>query len=120
MKYIKQLIIISGICLVGEVIVILLPFAFPSSVISLILVAGLLVSGLMKEQHIKESADFLMGIMAMFFLPLNIGIFEELEAMQGQLVLIVIIALFSLIITFLCATGTALLMKRIVRRETSE
>lgn len=116
MKIIKQLIIISGICLTGEVIVSILPFAFPSSVISLILVAVLLIVGWLKEEHIQESADFLMGTMAMFFLPLNIGIFEELEALQGQVAIIIVIALISLVITFLSATGAAILTKKIMNR----
>ncbi|MGO5052720.1 CidA/LrgA family protein [Lachnospiraceae bacterium LCP25S3_G4] len=116
MKVLKQLGIILGICLLGEVTIRLLPFSFPSSVISLIILAVLLAVKVLKEEQIKETADFLAGAMAMFFIPPSIGIFEELELLKGQLLAVCIVVLISLLFTFLSASFSAILIQKIQRR----
>ena len=49
MKLLMQLAIVFLICLLGEIIAAILPFPFPASVISMILVFLVLFSGVLKE-----------------------------------------------------------------------
>ena len=73
-KLLVQIGIVFGICLVGEGISRVLPFAFPASVISMILLFLLLLSGALKVEHIHEKGDFLLRNMAFFFIPSGVGL----------------------------------------------
>ena len=52
MKILKQLTLILAICLAAEALVAFLPFAFPSSVAAILILAILLGAKLLKEQQI--------------------------------------------------------------------
>lgn len=101
MKILKQVSLILGICLVGEALVAILPFAFPSSVMAILLLAVLLIGKVIKEKQIKETADFLLSNMALVFVPLSVGMIEELGVLKGQAMGFIIVVCVSLIITFL-------------------
>ena len=51
MKYVKQFLIISAICLIGELCRYILPFPIPSSIYGLILLLTGLLTGLIKLEH---------------------------------------------------------------------
>ena len=68
MKLLMQLAIVFLICLLGEIIAAILPFPFPASVISMILVFLVLFSGVLKVAHISTPAEFMLGNMAFFFI----------------------------------------------------
>lgn len=100
MKILMQLAIVFTLCLLGEVIAQLLPFAFPASVISMILVFLVLLGGTLKVYHIKKQTDFLLDNMAFFFIPAAVSIMDNLSYMQGKLVQIILICCISTITTF--------------------
>ena len=83
MEIIKQLLLILGACFAGEIIAALLPIAFPSSVIAMILLFVLLLSGVLKERNINKVGDFLLQNMSIFFLPSAIGILEHWVSSAG-------------------------------------
>ena len=58
MKILIQIGIVLGIYWLSEGIAAILPFSFPASVISLILVLVLLLLRVLKEEQIREKADF--------------------------------------------------------------
>ena len=60
MKIIKQIGIIFTVCWVSLVIEKILPFAFPASVIGMILLLICLMAGILKMEHIQDKADFLL------------------------------------------------------------
>ena len=100
LKVLKQLGIILALCLMAEAAVSLLPFAFPSSVMAILLLAVLLCSGILKEEMIKETADFMLASMALVFVPLAVGIAEDLETLKEHIFGFVLALFLSLIITF--------------------
>lgn len=112
-----QLAIIFGICLLSEGITKILPFAFPSSVIAMILVFLVLFSGILKIYHIKKQTDFLLENMAFFFIPAAVSIADNLFYMQGKLLIIIFICIVSTITTFfitaLAVKGTVILEKHL-------
>lgn len=101
MKIIKQLTIISAVCIAGETVSAMLPFTFPGSVISMILLFFMLFFKFIKEEHIKESSDFLLNNMAFFFVPAATAIIEKFEFLKGSIIIIVFISIICTFITFL-------------------
>ncbi|MBK5201850.1 MAG: CidA/LrgA family protein [Spirochaetaceae bacterium] len=104
MKIINQLAIILFICLLGDYIATLLPFVFPGSIISLILLFILLTTNILREKAISTVSDFLLINMALFFVPAGVGIidhFNDISSIIGKFAIIITI---STILTFFCAS----------------
>ena len=116
MKILKQLTLILAICLAAEALVAFLPFAFPSSVAAILILAILLGAKLLKEQQIQETADFMLKNMALVFVPLAVGMVEDLELLKGQAAGFLIVVGISLILPFLGTYGTVRLVKKRMSR----
>ena len=93
MNIMGELALIFGICLVGEGVAALLPVAFPASVISMVLLMVLLLTGVVKDRHIQTASHFLVANMAFFFLPSFVGLLEHIELLKSQLVPLLLIML---------------------------
>ena len=64
-----ELAVLFGLCLLCEGLTALLPFPLPGSVLSLLLLLVLLLTGVLKERHIGRVSAFFTGNMAFFFIP---------------------------------------------------
>ena len=113
MNIIGELALIFGICLVGEGVAALLPVAFPASVISMVLLMVLLLTGVVKDRHIQTASHFLVANMAFFFLPSFVGLLEHIELLKSQLVpLLLIIVLTTPVVYLITGWTVRLLMLR--------
>lgn len=112
MKYVVQSGIIAGISFVSEVLHELLPLPVPASVYGLVLLLVLLLTGLVKEEQIRESADFLISIMPLFFVPASVALLNSVGLMQGSIVKLFVMCLLSTV-TVIAVTGcvTQLLLR---------
>ena len=88
------------VCLAGEGLGKLLPFAFPGSIMSMFLLLLLLLSKIVKEHQIQDICDFLLHHMAFFFLPAGIGIMEKYQLLQGRIIPFLLICLVTTVLTF--------------------
>lgn len=94
MKYIKQFLIIILVSLIGEFLNYFLPFPIPGNIYGMILLFLLLLSGYIKIHQIEDTADFLIDIMPILFIPSAVGIItqiNELKAIWPQIITIIII-----------------------------
>lgn len=113
MHIMGELALIFGICLVGEGVAALLPVAFPASVISMVLLMVLLLTGVVKDRHIQTASHFLVANMAFFFLPSFVGLLEHIELLKSQLVpLLLIIVLTTPVVYLVTGWTVRLLMLR--------
>lgn len=113
MNIMGELALIFGICLVGEGVATLLPVAFPASVISMVLLMVLLLTGVVKDRHIQTASHFLVANMAFFFLPSFVGLLEHIELLKSQLVpLLLIIVLTTPVVYLVTGWTVRLLMLR--------
>ena len=113
MNIMGELALIFGICLVGEGVAALLPVAFPASVISVVLLMVLLLTGVVKDRHIQTASHFLVANMAFFFLPSFVGLLEHIELLKSQLVpLLLIIVLTTPVVYLVTGWTVRLLMLR--------
>ena len=113
MNIMGELALIFGICLVGEGVAALLPVAFPASVISMVLLMVLLLTGVVKDRHIQTASHFLVANMAFFFLPSFVGLLEHIELLKSQLVpLLLLIVLTTPVVYLITGWTVRLLMLR--------
>ena len=100
MKLLSRIGIILGICWVSTAIEAVLPFAFPATVIALLLTFLLLVCKVIKHEQIKDFSDFLLGSMAFFFIPAGVNIINYLDVLKDNALQLVVICVISTILTF--------------------
>lgn len=103
MKIFFQLAIIIGFALVGTLISYLLGLAnipFPGSLIGMILLFIFLMIGWIKERHIKETADFMVKNMGIFFVPPAVAILNNLSVISPIWWKILIVIFASFLINF--------------------
>lgn len=119
MSIMLEVAIIFGICLVCEGIVILLPFAFPASVLSMLVLLALLLSGVIKEKHIGRVCGFFVGNMAFFFLPSCVSIIDHWDTLSAVLLPFFFIAILTTPLVYAATAWTIQLMigKRKGRRS---
>ena len=106
MKIMMQIAIVFAICLLGQGIVAILPFPFPASVMGMLILFLLLLFKILKLEHIKEKTDFLLQNMAFFFIPSGVSIIENYDLLKGNIIKIFLIAIITLILTFVATAYT--------------
>lgn len=115
MNVMGELALIFGISLVGEGVAALLPMSFPASVISMVLLMVLLLTGVLKERQIQSVSHFLIANMAFFFIPSLVGTMEHGAMLKSQAVHILVIVGLTTPVVYLAAGWTVQLMTRLLR-----
>ncbi|MFV0505454.1 MAG: CidA/LrgA family protein [Bacteroidales bacterium] len=98
MKIFKQLFIILGVNLIGEAISLYLRLPIPGSIVGMIVLLVLLFSGLIKEKHIRETADFMLQNMGFFFIPAGVSVMISYNALRGHYTETVLVIILSTIV----------------------
>lgn len=117
MNIMAQLAVILGICLAGEGIAALIPVAFPSSVVSLILLMILLLTGVVKERQIQTVSGFFIANMAFFFIPSFVGTLEHAELLISQALPLLLIVGLTTPVVYLVTGWTVQLLLLAMRRK---
>lgn len=117
MNIMAQLAVILGVCLAGEGIAALIPVAFPSSVVSLILLMILLLTGVVKERQIQTVSGFFIANMAFFFIPSFVGTLEHAELLISQALPLLLIVGLTTPVVYLVTGWTVQLLLLVMRRK---
>lgn len=117
MKYIIQIGIITGISFVAELMHALIPLPVPASVYGLLLLLVLLLTGILKEEQIQESADFMISIMPLFFVPPSVALITSFESMRGSILKLLIMCLVSTVVVMVVTGSVSQLIVRIGKRK---
>lgn len=117
MKYVEQLGILFAVCFVGYILSRLSPLPIPASICSMLILFVLLLCGAIKVEAVADTADFLLSIMAVFFIPSGVAIMEHLEFLKGRLFLVCVISAIAMIATFFAAALSGWAVKRLTQRR---
>lgn len=118
MHILTELSLIFALCLAGEGIAALLPVAFPASVISMLLLMALLLTGVVKERRIQTVSRFLVTNMGLFFIPSLVGTMEYVEVLRAQALLpFLAVTFLTTPVVYLAAAWTVQLLMRRSRKE---
>ncbi|SDK84284.1 CidA/LrgA family protein [Natronincola ferrireducens] len=113
MTLLRQVAIILGICLAGELLNNLLNIPIPGNVLGMILLLLLLVTGVIKLEMIDKITKFLLEHLAFFFVPAGIGLLSNLELIKDQWFAIIVTITIS---TVLVMVVTGLTVQFLMRR----
>ncbi|SNT10226.1 holin-like protein [Anaerovirgula multivorans] len=113
MPLLKQLGIIVGICLAGELLNKILGIPVPGNVIGMIILLILLITGIIKLEMIEKISKFLLDHLAFFFVPAAANILNNLQLIQSQWLPIMGVILISTVVVM---TVTGLTVEFLIRR----
>ena len=117
MKYIKQLLIILAFTLVGEGLANWIPLPIPAAIYGFVLLFLALSLGLLKPEQIRQTAQYLIQIMGIFFVAPAVNILAYYQVIAPALVPICIIVVTSTFVVFMVA---GIVTQALRRREGKE
>ena len=94
-KYLRQFGIILAVTCVGEIMKYFIPLPIPGSIYGLILMFVLLLTKVIKVEHVKETGEFLIEIMPLMFIPAGVGLITSWSQLQPFLVPLLVITVVS-------------------------
>ena len=103
LKYLKQMFIILGFTFVGEALAKWIPLPIPAAIYGFVLLFLALCTGLLKPQHIDETANFLIGIMGIMYIAPAVNILAYYDVIAPSLVPVCVIVLTSTVVVFAVA-----------------
>ena len=101
MKYIKQFLIILLVSSVGDVFNYLIPLPIPASIYALIIMLLLLSTKFIPLGAVAETADFLVNIMPVMFIPAAVGLIVYWEQLKEMLIPFCVITIVSTLLVML-------------------
>ena len=120
MPVLAQICLVFGICLISEGISAVLPFAFPASVLAMLILLVLLASKVLKPRHLNQTAGFFMEHMALFFVPACVGILKYADVLLANFWAIVLISVFTTPLVFFVTGHVVQLTMKMMRRKKGE
>ena len=118
MKYIKQIVIILGFCLLGEILAALIPLPIPGSIYGLVLLFVLLLLKVIRLPQIKEISDWLLSLMPIMFVGPTVALIVTFDEYRSFLIPLLLTATVTTVIVMAVSGCTA--QKLIDRTERKE
>lgn len=117
MKYIKQFAVIALMTFLGEVLNLVLPLPVPASIYGMILLFLSLQTGILKLSQIEDAADFMLGVMPIFFISPTVSLMSSIGVIKDSLLGVVVTCVVS---TAAMMVITGLVSQMIIRRDRKE
>ena len=110
MRILRQAAIIFSVCVVCEGLSALIPFPFPGSVLSMLVMLVLLFSQRLKLSDIQETSDLLLNNMTLVFVPPFISVINYLDVLKSIALQFAVIIVVSTVLTFWVASSVVRLV----------
>ena len=107
MKYLRQFGIILAVTCAGEIMKYFIPLPIPGSIYGLILMFVLLLTKLIKVEHVKETGEFLIEIMPPMFIPAAVGLIVTWSDLKAILVPVLVITCITTVFVMVVTGRTA-------------
>ncbi len=117
MKYIRQACVIFGITMIGEFLNYALPLPIPAGVYGLFLMLIALCTGIVKLSDVEETANFLLDIMPILFIPASVGLIESYDEMKAILVPLIVTCLISTLVVMGVTGKVTELMVAVLKKK---
>lgn len=117
MKFLKQFSLIMLVSFLGEILHEVLPLPIPASVYGLILMLLALMTGIIRLEHVRETAVFLIEIMPVMFVPAGVKLMTSWGELKPIFVPVIVITAVSTVVVMAVTGRTTQWM---IRREKSK
>jgi holin-like protein len=117
MRIIQQLGIILAFALAGEIAARLLPGGISASVAGMLLMLAALALKLLKPEHVGESAAWLGGVMAFFFIPAAVSIVQNAALIVPVVWQFLFVCVICAIFTFFVSYGTVRILRVLLGKK---
>lgn len=111
----KGLFVILSCWLLGNVLSELVNGYVSGNIIGMLLLFGLLCTGVVKAETVKGCAKFLLGTMALFFVPFGVGIIDSYGVIIDNAVPIVVATIVSTFVVIVTVGWVFQLLNRTKR-----
>ncbi len=102
----KGLLIIFGCLAIGEAVIHLTQVSLPSGVIGLAVLFGLLQSGMVKLEAVKEVARTLLDYLVFLILPACVSVMQYLDIIKADLLVLILATTLSTLLVLLVTGKT--------------
>lgn len=96
--YLRDFMVIIACLLAGKALAALLPFAFPGSIIGMLLLFVLLSLQLIKLHWVEQGAGLLLRHMGVLFVPVAVGLVAWLEPLRQSFGLIMLCVVLGIVL----------------------
>lgn len=117
MKFVKQFFLIALFSLIGEVLNFLVPLPIPASIYGLVLMFLALHFKICPVSAVKETGDFLLGIMPIFFISPAIALLANIEVLKSHWHFFLILGFFSTVVVMVVSGWATQLIIRLSNRK---
>ncbi|MBQ8732248.1 MAG: CidA/LrgA family protein [Oscillospiraceae bacterium] len=117
MKYIKQGGIILGVSFVGEILHFLIPLPIPAGIYGIILMFLCLQTRLIPLAEVETTADFLVEMMPIMFVPAAVGVMEALGLLGSLWLAYLLVTVVSTLLVMLCSGWVTQGLIRLTRKR---
>ncbi|MBN2626517.1 MAG: CidA/LrgA family protein [Spirochaetales bacterium] len=115
MKYFRQLIIILGAYFLGMLLEYTLKLPIPGVVLGLVLLFLALQTGLIKEEWVEGTADFLLTHMAFLFLPAGVGLMTSAGVLKGNVLPFTVIIILTTAVVWTVTAFTVKALRKLFK-----
>lgn len=113
MKFLRQMVLIFGFSLLGELLHWLIPWPIPASIYGMVLLFLALFTGAVKLEQVKGAGEFLSSLLPILFVAPIVNLLDCWDLIREDLVGIVAAMLVSTVLCFAVSGWiTQLLMKK--------
>ena len=117
MKHFSEISLIATVSFIGELLHYLIPLPVPSSIYGLLLMLLLLVTHIVRLDHVKATADWLISLMPVMFVGPTVGLITSYDSYKDILIPIVVISLATTVLTM---AVSGLTTQGLIRLQTKE
>jgi holin-like protein len=117
MRYAREFMIIMSVSFVGEVLNDVLPLPVPASIYGLVLMLLCLCSGLIRLEWVQDTANFLVVVMPLMFIPAAAGLLDVWDVIQPILFPLIVITILTTLIDIFAAGWVSQLIIRHRRKR---
>lgn len=117
MKYIKQIMIILLFSFLGELLNYIIPLSIPASIYGMALLFLALTTRIIKLEQIEDTAEYLLSIMLIFFVPSAVGIMDTFFEYQDSMLPIILIVIISTLVVLIVTGLVSQLMIKITSKK---
>ena len=120
MKYLKQFLIILTVSFIGEILNRFVTLPVPASIYGIVIMLLCLLLKIIKLSQVKDTADFLIAIMPVMFIPAGVGLIDSYGIIKDSILAYVVVTFISTVVVMAVSGLVTQLVKRKGKRGQSK